>query len=266
MGLLSRASTLDKIEKNPELAFSDFRNKHSLKRCALLEKEASNYIVTNSIGFDAPSIISATSTIDFWNGICKSEGQIYNYNETDITHLLQLFSFKMKDNIENLSVYKNSSAKILLYEGNITETAARDFENICDKSHNNNILTLNPLLKNGTVVLKFEIDINDAAKEIYNSNNKNEVLTPDLFLKAILNEVYNRYACRYNISDTTIKNNKHSIKTVIFTDKTYSADLISRHMILNLKEVFDNFSERLKITCLGTADSCEEIQSFLQAD
>ena len=61
MGLLSRANTLDELKNNPGLAFSDFINKHSLKICALLEKKANNYIVTNSIGFDAESIISATS-------------------------------------------------------------------------------------------------------------------------------------------------------------------------------------------------------------
>ncbi len=58
MGLLSRASTLDKTDNIPGLAFSDFINKHSIKTCALLQKEASNYIVKNSIGLDAYSILS----------------------------------------------------------------------------------------------------------------------------------------------------------------------------------------------------------------
>ena len=70
MGLLSRASTMDN-KPLPVLAFSDFINKYSLKTCALLEPEGADYIVTDSIGFDAYSIITSKSTIDFWEGICK---------------------------------------------------------------------------------------------------------------------------------------------------------------------------------------------------
>ena len=64
MGLLSRANTLDENKSNPGLVFSDFIIKHSLKTAALLEKKDSNYCVTNSIGFDAESILSATSHHD----------------------------------------------------------------------------------------------------------------------------------------------------------------------------------------------------------
>ena len=104
MGLLSRANTLDELKNNPGLAFSDFINKHSLKICALLEKKANNYIVTNFIGFYAESIISATSTVDFWDGICKEAGKVYYFKDTDKTQLLQLFSFTQKATFPDLSV------------------------------------------------------------------------------------------------------------------------------------------------------------------
>ena len=265
MGLLSRASTLDEI-KLPELAFSDFINKHSLKKCALLESESSDYIVTNSIGFDANSILSATSTADFWEGICKEKGHIYNFLGSEKTPLLQLFSFNQKDNISELSVYKNSASKILLCEGKITDEAAKDFESISNEAHENDVETLNPLLKGGSVVLLFTIDFADAAKVFFKNEYKNNQLSFDTFLNAISNEIYNRFACKYNISDTTIKNNSKGIKTVIITDKEYSVELISSHIIFNLKEVLGQYAEMIHIQYCDTADSCEKIESFLQAD
>ncbi|SFI51307.1 hypothetical protein SAMN04487775_102128 [Treponema bryantii] len=266
MGLLSRASNLDKAEHIPGLAFSDFINKHSLKICALLEKHASNYIVTNSVGFDAQSIFTATSTIDFWAGICKETGHIYNLSGSSLTPLLQLFSFNLKDSLSELSVYKNSSEQILICKEKLSEEAAKDFENIESTEHINNVYTLNSLLKNGSEVLLFNVDIEQAVKEVYQSENKDNSVNYDDFLKAVLNETYNRFTCIYSIPDTTIKSNLHSVKTVFITEKAYSTELIKNHIVLNLNDLFNEASDKLKINFVDKADSCEKIQSFLQVE
>ncbi len=265
MGLLSKASNLDN-NTSQVLAFSDFINNHSLKLCALLNKNGSNYVVTNSIGFDAASIISAASTTDFWDGICKASGQIYNYSGADKNTLLQLFSFNLKDSISELSVYKSSSSKILLCSGKLSQEAADDFENISDEPHSINVQTLNPLLKRASVFLLFDIDFQEALSSYDHENNKNNLLSFELFEKAISKEIYNRFACNYSISDTTILNNSHSIKTILVTDKTYSLELITNHIILNLRDLLDNFAELLQIDYKGTAASCEQIEEFLQAE
>ena len=266
MGLLSRATTLDTAKALPGLAFSDFINKHSLKICALLEKENPNYNVTNSIGFDAHSILCASSTADFWNGICPAQGQIYNFTGSDKNQLLQLFSFDLKDNLQEFSVYKSSQDKILLYAGKLTSEAASDFEKVCNDQHKNNIERFNSLIKDGSVVLLYKIEFLDAVKAFFETECKNTVLSFEAFLSASANEIYNRFACRYNISDTTIKNNSYSIKTVIFTDKAYSVELITTHLTTNLKEVFNDFAGQINISYSGIADSCESIKSFLQAE
>ena len=266
MGLLSRASTLDSPVKRQGLAFSDFINKHSIKICALLEQNGVNYTVSNSIGFDAHSIIRASSTADFWDGICKTSGEIYTFTDSDKNQLLQLFSFNLKDNLFELSAYKNSNSQILLCEGSLTKEAAKDFETISSSDHQNDYNKLNPLIKDNSVVLMFDIDFLKAFENLYKTEYKDNIPDFEIFLKAIMNETYNRFACRYNISDTTVKNSSHSLKTVIITDKAYSVELISKHILLNLKEVFDNFTDQIKIHFSGTADSCEKIQAFLQAE
>ncbi len=266
MGLLSKASTLDTVTEKKGLAFSDFINKHSIKKAALLERTAADYFVTSSVGFDALSIISATSTADFWEGICKTSGSIYNFSDSENKSLLQLFSFNLKDSIKELSVYKNSSAQILLCQGKLSVQAAKDFENITNQPHENNVQTLNPLLKGGSTFLFFKLDFEKAVQDFYNSECKNNIPAFDIFQKAVANEIYNRFACNYSISDTTIINNSHSIKTVIVTGKAYSIDLITHHLILNLKEVLNNSAELIQIDYCDTADSCEKIESFLQAE
>ena len=266
MGLLSRATTLDTAKALPGLAFSDFINNHSLKICALLEKENPNYNVTNCIGFDAHSILSASSTSDFWDGICPDQGKIYTFTDSQKNQLLQLFSFDLKDNLHEFAVYKSSQNKILLCAGKLTSDTVKDFEKVCNEEHKNNIERFNSLIKDGSVVLLYKLEFLDAAKAFFDSESRNSVLSFEAFLAAISNEVYNRFACRYNISDTTIKNNSHSIKTVIFTDKAYSVELINQHLTLNLKEVFNNYATHINISYSGNADSCESIKLFLQAE
>ena len=265
MGLLSKASTLDNPKKEG-LAFSDFINKHSLKICALLEKDASNYVIKNSIGFDAASIFSSLSTIDFWEGMCKTSGQIYTFSGSDISPLLQIFSYNLKDNFKELSIYKNSASQILLCEGKLSESASKDFENISNTEHKNDVLTLNPLFKNASVFLLFSIKCGQAVKDFYNNQNKKEILDADLFSVSVFNEIYNRFACRYTISDSTKKYNSGIIKTVIVTDKTFSSELIKQHIKLNLTEVLEASSYLLEIDYCGNAASCQEIDSFLQAE
>ena len=265
MGLLSRANNLDEIKSNPGISFSDFIIKHSLKTCALLEKKDSDYKVSDSIGFDAESILSATSTSDFWDGICKSSSQIYTFSNSDNRQLLQLFSFNMKDNLKDLSVYKNSAGKIIICAGSLSQAAAKDFESINTQRHNNNILNLNPLIKENTVVLLLKIDFSEAIKSFYISE-KDKITDLEFFTKTLMNELYNRFTCRYNIPDTTLQINPFVLKSVFITDKEYSLELISHHIILNLKEVLNNHTDYIQICFAGTADSCDKIQSFLQAE
>lgn len=266
MGLLSRASTLDNAAAHHTLVFSDFINKYSLKICAILEQKDTDYYVSDSIGFDALSIASATSTVDFWAGICSEAGKIFSYSGNEIAPLLQLFSFNQKENIHELHIYKNQAKQILLSSEKLSDEAVKDFENISDKPHQNNIQSLNPLLKEGTVVLLLQLDILDAAKNYYEKEYKNQHLSFDSFLIALSNEIYNRFACFYNISDITIKTSSHIIKTVIFTDKAYSIELIKNHFISNLKEILDDYASQIKIDYTGTADSCDKIEAFLQAE
>ncbi len=266
MGLLSRASTLDENENKQGLAFSDFILKYSLKSSAMLEHNGMDYIITQSIDFDAYSIISSNSTCDFWNGICKENNKIYKFTGTEISPLLQLFSLNMKEEIKEISIYRNSASNILLSFNEITKSAAEDFENISSDPRAVNIYSLNPQIKENTVVIKLMIDFSEAIESFLQS----EIKTDDsLFEKAqtsIFNEIYNRFVCFYNLPDATVKSGKNLLKTVFITGKAYSIELITNHFIFNLRDLLGNNAELIRVDYCGAATSCDQIQNFLQAE
>ena len=266
MGLLSRASTLDKKEKIQGLAFSDFIIKHSLKICALLEKKESDYFVKNSIGFDGNSIISAISTADFWNGICPVSKKIYSFtNQGEINPLLQLFSLNIKDNIKNLYIYKNAQSQILLSTEIITNKIADDIELLDNSFHICTISNLNSLIQDNSVVLKFDIDFSEAVESFITAKMKSDIKNKSYIQSALLNEIYNRFICYYNSPDSTVLSGINTLKTVIITDKTYSIELIANHLILNIKDLLEHYAELIIIDFSGTAESCAETQAFLQS-
>ncbi len=266
MGLLSRASTLDKTENIQGLAFSDFINIHSLKICALLEKKEADYFVKNSIGFDGNSIISAVSTSDFWQGICPQSKKIYSFtSQEEIKPLLQLFSLNLRENLKNLFVYKNSKSQILITTEKLTEKITVDIEILDDKYHECNISNLNPLIKKTSVVLKLKVDYSEAVESFISYKIKADEKMKSFIQSALSNEIYNRFICYYNSPDSTVYSDKNSIKTVIISDKTYSVELITNHLILNLKEVLEKSAELIQIDFSGTAESCAETQEFLQS-
>ena len=264
MGLLSRASNLD--EKIPDLAFTDFILKHSLKFCALLEADNSNYYVSSSVGFDVNSIFTSISTVDFWKGICKETSKIYIYEGSELNPLLQLFSFYLKDNIKKLFVYKNSASRILICQDQLTKEITDDFENINSGRHNPDFLQLNPLIKENSTVLLLKLDFNNSIDNFINSEIKDKIIETESFKNACLNEIYNRFTCFYNSPDATVLFDNNILKTIIVADKAYSMELIKNHLLLNLKDILKESTKLVQIESAGTAASCDKVRSFLQAE
>ena len=266
MGLLSRASTLDEKEITKKLAFTDFIIKHSLKACAMLVQDDVHYLINQSIGFDALSHIKSFSTSDFWNGIFKDSHKIHNFSGSELSPLLQLFSDSLKEQLKELYLYKNSNSDILLSFEEITSDMAKDFENIAVQTHSINIRELNPNIAEGSVLSEFIINCSEAIDSLILSELSSDKEHKAEFQKSIMNEIYNRFSCIYNYPDSTVISDETSLKTIFITDKTYSVDLLTNHIILNLREVLANHAELIEVEYCGKADSCEQIENFLQAE
>ena len=266
MGLLSIASHLDENPKQG-LAFSDFILKYNFKCCALLEKKSNNYLVTNSIGFDGKSIAAASSTSDFWNGICPEQNQILNFSQNDNSHapLLQLFSLNMKDSVKAFSLCRSDNKILLVCNDKISEEALSDFPKIGTEKHKCSTDAINKLFTESSVLLKFQINLSEAV-ESFILAQKIPDTEKQTIENSLYNEFYNRFICIYNNKDASCYEQKSIINTVFILDKTYSTELILNHLIINFRDILENYADIAKISNLGKAQTYREIADFLQAN
>jgi len=251
MGLLSRASNLD---ENSELAFTDFILKYQFKTCAILEIKGLYYIPQNSIGFDSKTLKTIVSTPAYWDGLCPDSNKLFHFQRKDdsLSPLLQLFSERMKEGLNDLWICKTEDSKIFISFQQFSQNILKDLTSINDNYHNCNIDKLNPLIKENSSILKFKIDLSKIIKD-YKENEK-----------LIFNEYYNRLTCFYNNPDATRPSSDHIINTVFIADRNYSTLLIEKHLKLNFSEIMDTYSDKIDINFLGTVNSCNEILEFLQ--
>ena len=171
----------------------------------------------------------------------------------------------MKENLENLYVVKNSSDHILISEQEITNQSLTDFSELNDTKHLIKIENLNALIKENSFVLKFQIDFSEAI-DSFLSSQKNPKDTINFERTALLNELYNRFICSFNNIDASTLTKDNILKTVFITDRNYSIELITNHIILNLREVLSDSAELTQINYIGTAESYTDTKTFLQAE
>lgn len=269
MGLLSIASHLDDKPKQG-LAFSDFILKYKYNCCAILQKTENIFSVINSIGFDGKSIISSISTPDFWQGICTKKNIIYNFSTKNntITPLLQLFSLQMKESISEISVMQNNDERIILVcNSALTEEAVKDFpasSGLC--KHKCNPEVLNKYIKEASVLLKFQINLNEAVESFVLSNYKGSSSIKNILETAIVSEFYNKFLTIFNQKDASANPEPGIINSVFITDKTYSTELIVNHLILNFRDTIEDSAELAEIQYLGKIENYKDITEFLQAE
>ena len=264
MGLLTMASNLDE-HKSRGLAFSDFIIKHSLKDCAILTKKQNDFLISNSINFDADSIIKSFSTVDFWNGLCNETKKIYNFSKSDnsYTPLLQIFSEEKAEKINTIQLCKNDDGKILLVCNQIlNENIIKDFETIDDSNH----LFDKDELKSHISEKSCFAKINISATEAVNNLIKAYDLEQSLFEESIYREILNKLSVFYTYIDAVKYLNNGHYKYISVSDKKYSIELIKTHLLLNLKETLGSFSNLVQITCEGYTHNFTEIGSFFQAE
>ena len=267
MGLLSMASHLDDIPKQG-LAFSDFILKYNFKNCALLEKSDNDFLISNSIGFDGESIICASSTSDFWDGICPVKNKVYSLSQKDNSNapLLQLFSQNHKDLAKEVNICRSPDNKIILVCNSLlSDEAVKDFALIDSSRHKCNTDSLNKIFKDSSVLETFQINLCEAA-ESFSLSSKLKGKNKDLIENAIFNEFYNRFITIYNNKDASAYYDDGIINTVFILDKAYSTELIVNHLILNFREVLGTYADLAKINNLGKAETYKALADFLQAE
>lgn len=261
-GLLKKANLLN---QQKGLAFSTFIQKYSKKVFSILTKQNNFYFTTYSNGFDGDSILASYSTLDFWNGLISEKNKVVNFTEEDnsLGKLLQFFSFEMKDQIKNVSVYFTDSKIILLCNGIISDQFIQDFV-FLEWTENFDFTSINQSYIEKFTVNKYLIDYSTAIKEYSLSKNK-----PDLSVlleQALVKEIHNRLCRYFNSPNCTVLTKESKDKVIIFSNNKLEDDLLLKHLILNLKEVIGKYSNNISITFENEANTFEEIKEFLKVE
>ena len=263
MGLLSKANLVD---LNTRLAFSDFIINNNIKFFAIFEKLNQDYLIKNSLGFDGNSIFESISTVDFWNGICKENKSIYNFNSLESTNpLLQFFSIKIKDDIKSVSVCKCDNNILMLCNQEITNSILEDFSNLDFEEKLTDISKLENLIAENSNIYNIELDFDEAIQTfIYTNLNKKEYSKK--LSESLFNELSNRIFFQFNIPDASVKLFDNKIKTVFISNYKIARELLINHLILNYKEVVDNAAEVINIDLSDQAKSYSDIKEFLKVE
>lgn len=263
MGLLTKANLLD---LNKRLAFSDFILKYKIKTFAVFSKKEKDYYISNSLGFDGVSIFESVSTEDFWKGICKEDKKIYTYPSSDRNNpLLQFFSFKIKDDIKDVSVYKSDNSILMLCNQPMTEEIIKDYASIDYNYSNLNVNKLNDVINHESILYKLQIDFDEAIQTfIYTKLTKKDF--SDEFTKSLFNELSNRILFAYNYPDASVKLFDNKILSIFISNQPVSDALLINHLILNYKSVIDSAAEVINIEFLGKAETINDVKDFLKVE
>ncbi|NLC92461.1 MAG: hypothetical protein GX677_03200 [Treponema sp.] len=274
MGLLDKASNIINNEIKPALnkiSFWNFVTSHNIQICAVFTRKDDFYYITNSIGFDGLSILSSFSTSDFWTGLLPSENQFFDFKTCDnsILSILQFFSFNLKDNVDFVQCLRIDNKILFLCNNNSLQiinnkSIIEDFSNI-DFSKQNYFNNDNLIETKNISIRKYTIDIQEAITSFVKSKLKNHLEISELYIESISNEIMNRLSSFFAHPSLIKRNTKFSASILFPYKNEFSYILLMNHLIVNLAEVVENFSELLEINDLGKIDSYLEMEEFINA-
>ncbi len=273
MGLLDKASNIVLNENKPafhnKITFLEFVNKHNIKTCATFSRKNDFFYINNSIGFDGLSILSSYSTNTFWNGIIPSENKFYTFKTSDnsLLSVLQFFSFQLKENVTSVHCLRNNDSILFICKDNSNvleneESLLNDFNNIELSSKNK--ITKDRFIKDKDVLVsKYSINIEESVTTFVKSKLKTHLDISDLFISAISNELMNRFELFFASPSIFKRNDEFSASLLLFFKNKLSFITLLNHLVANLSEVIENYSELIEVQDLGKIDSYLEMEEFL---
>lgn len=273
MGLLSKAENIEAAEFKPSelnsaVSFSEFICNNEIRTCALFEFINNKFYITNSIGFDANSIISSVSTKDFWDGLCK-ENSVKEFSKKDnsISPLLQFFSFNMTEKLENINVLKLENRILILCNKKIDQTISNQFALINKNFSEPESSKLNSKINSKTKCINCTINFDEALDSFITTNIK-EKSEIQVFKESLFNELANRIIGYTDINAVKVfsKNEVKKLKAIFLAKQNTQFQLLMTHLIINLREVIGDCAELLEISSEENCETFLQLKKFLQED
>lgn len=268
MGLLQKSISISSAQK---ISFSDFVKKYNISLCAVLKKCDQNFVISNSYGFDAISIISSVSSLSFWEGTIKEKNKWYSYkNNAQMLPFYQFFSFNQKDKIDSINIYFSNNDQILLICGSSNENCINSSSLIDDFNN------INYQLKENIDLSQFTKNKNESAQKY--SLNFSKVLEHQINANLKKNECYstieNALVCqiefnlkRFFPSPNYVSYISDGIFHILYkTEKQLPLSLLSEHIKTSFKDFLDDDAKLIEVSEEGKAASYKDLLVFLQAE
>lgn len=266
-GLLKK--TLSILNKKTELDFFEFTKKYSLKFCAIFLKSENLFYISKSIGFDGKSIINSVSTQSFWTGSIEKEGwHFFDKKDAKIKQFYQFFSFELKDSFDYLYVWYSQNQILMIpsvhkFEQSELTSISNDLPTLCEYSAKFDLSLLDNDYK--LSFFKYNIDILKPIS-MYIEKNVDNTSFISLLKSSLISELFGRLQQYFSYPNIVLMDDNSNVKVLVASKKEINLELLKTHLLLNIENVIENFSEYMEISSEGISKSFSDASSFLKVD
>ena len=266
-GLLKK--TLSILNKKTELDFFEFTKKYSLKFCAIFSRCENLFYISKSIGFDGKSITNSVSTQSFWSGTIDTEGwHFFNKKDSRIIQFYQFFSFELKDSFEYLYVFYSKNQILLIpsvhqFEQKELKSISNDLPTLCEYSPKFDFSLLDNDYK--LSFYKYKIEILKPISMYIEKNVDNSSFV-QLLKSSLITEILGRLKLYFSYPNIVLMDEDANVKVLLAASKEINIDLLKTHLLLNIENVIENFSDYLELIPEGMSKSFSDASSFLKVD
>ena len=263
IGLLQKANLLT---QNRKLAFLEFIFKHNISFCAILAESNGTFLIKNSIGFDSVSICNSCSTKDFWKGILPEINKEYFFSteNKNLNEILQFFSFKLKDEVESVSIIKTEGFIFILCNKILSKEIINDLKFLDYNSEFRFKYDFDALkITSENILSCYNFDFSEAIESSVLQNVKPNNVNYELYKDAVQNEVSNRIFCIFQFPHFIKKCENKSLNVVLNTKTKICADFFYRHILSSISTIIDDNSSLINISENDTCKTLSQLKDFI---
>jgi hypothetical protein len=112
---------------------------------------------------------------------------------------------------------------------------------------------------------KYKIDILKAISMYIEKNVDNTTFVP-LFKSSLITEIFGRLKLYFSYPNIVLMDENSNVKVLIASNKEINLELLKTHLLLNIENVIESYSEYLELISVGISKSFSDASSFLKVD
>jgi hypothetical protein len=212
---------------------------------------------------------SSVSTQSFWSGTIDTEGwHFFDKKDSRIIQFYQFFSFELKDSFEYLYVFYSKNQILLIpsvhqFEQKELKSISNDLPTLCEYSPKFDFSLLDNDYK--LSFYKYKIEILKPIS-MYIEKNVDNTSFISLLKSSLISELFGRLQQYFSYPNIVLMDDNSNVKVLVASKKEINLELLKTHLLLNIENVIENFSEYMEISSEGMSKSFSDASSFLKVD